>query len=56
MAEIWSLEPADVEHAQALMARHRGLSARDLTHLACCQRRGVERLQTFDRQLATAFG
>jgi predicted nucleic acid-binding protein len=56
MAEVWPLEPADVAHARALTARHPGLSARDLIHLGCCQRRGVVRIRTFDRQLATVFG
>jgi predicted nucleic acid-binding protein len=56
VADVWPLEPADVAHARALMERHRGLSARDLIHVACCQRRGVRRIRTFDRQLASAFG
>lgn len=55
MTDIWSIEAADVAHARALVARHGGLSARDLIHLASCQRRGVRRIQTYDRQLATAF-
>lgn len=55
MAELWSLEPADVTHARALLTRHSGLSARDLVHLACCERRGVARIRTFDRHLASMF-
>jgi hypothetical protein len=31
------------------VTRHPGLSARDLLHLACCRRRGVERIHIFDR-------
>ena len=53
---IWSVEPEDVHHAVALIASHPELEARDLLHLACCQRRGVDRIQTFDRALRAAFG
>ncbi|HUP24209.1 MAG TPA: type II toxin-antitoxin system VapC family toxin [Thermoanaerobaculia bacterium] len=52
---IWSIEPEDVRHAVALIASHPELESRDLLHLACCQRRGVERVQTFDRALRAAF-
>jgi predicted nucleic acid-binding protein len=53
---IWSVEPEDVRHAVALVASHPELEARALLHLACCQRRGVARVQTFDRALRAAFG
>jgi predicted nucleic acid-binding protein len=53
---IWSLEADDVLVARALTGRYPGLAARDLVHLACCRRRGVERIKTFDRGLAAAFG
>jgi predicted nucleic acid-binding protein len=56
LAEIWPVEPADVVHARILHNRHPGLGARDLLHLACCQRRGVTRIKTFDAALASAFG
>lgn len=56
LTEIWSIEEADVVHARALADRHRALGARDLIHLACCQRRGVSEIKTFDRALASAFG
>ncbi|WP_343571513.1 type II toxin-antitoxin system VapC family toxin [Mycobacterium sp.] len=56
LTESWPVEPADVFHARSLHNRHRGLGARDLLHLACCQRRGVTRIKTFDRTLASAFG
>ncbi|MGV9802759.1 type II toxin-antitoxin system VapC family toxin [Mycobacterium sp. NPDC003449] len=56
LTEIWSIEDADVVHARALADRHRALGARDLIHLACCQRRGVTEIKTFDRVLASAFG
>jgi uncharacterized protein len=45
-----------VELARSLVERHPGLGARDLLHVACCTRRGVERVKTFDRGLAAAFG
>ncbi|BBX74315.1 type II toxin-antitoxin system VapC family toxin [Mycobacterium shinjukuense] len=56
LAEIWPVEVADVVHARTLHNRHPGLGARDLLHLACCQRRGVTRIKTFDPALASAFG
>lgn len=51
---VWSVEAADVEHARALLDRNSGLGARDLLHLACCRRRGVREVQTYDRALAAA--
>lgn len=56
LAESWPIEPADVVHARSLHNRHPGLGARDLLHLSCCQRRGVARIKTFDRALASVFG
>jgi predicted nucleic acid-binding protein len=53
--EIWVVELEDVRLARALVERHRGLGARDLVHLACCTRRKVEEIKTFDRALAAAF-
>lgn len=53
--ESWGVEPADVIMARGLITTHPGLGARDLLHLACCRRRGVRRIQTFDRGLAAAF-
>lgn len=55
LAEIWPVELADVVHARALHDRHRSLRARDLLHLACCQRRGVTQIKTFDQALGSAF-
>ena len=49
---VWPLEIEDVEHANSLIESHPGLGARDLVHLACCQRRGVASIKTFDRALA----
>jgi hypothetical protein len=52
---IWPLEAQDVRLARALIDRHPALSARDLLHLACCKRREVHGVKTFDRGLADAF-
>ena len=52
--EVWPLESDDVTLGIELAARHPGLGARDLCHLASCQRRGVTRVQTFDRVLKAA--
>jgi hypothetical protein len=56
LTESWPVETADVFHARTLYNRHPGLGARDLLHVACCQRRGVTRIKTFDRALGSAFG
>ncbi len=53
--EVWSLEREDVLLARQLHEQHPGLSARDLCHLASCQRRGVSGMMTFDRNLASVF-
>ena len=52
---VWSMDSDDVELARVLVDRHPGLGARDLIHLACCMRRDVTRVATFDRALAAAF-
>jgi len=52
---VWAVEPDDIHFARMLMGRHTGLGARDLLHLACCRRREVDELKTFDRALAAAF-
>ena len=54
--EIWPLERADVYLACQLHEQYPALSARDLCHLASCQRRGVNRIKTFDQGLAAATG
>ena len=51
---VWPLEREDVMLGIELAALHPGLGARDLCHLASCQRRGVTRIQTFDRALRAA--
>ena len=53
--EVWALEQDDVILARQLHEQHRALSARDLCHLASCQRRGVSEMMTFDQALASAF-
>lgn len=55
ISKIWSVEPEDIRLARLLLDRHPSLGARDLLHLACCKRRGIVRIHTFDRGLATAF-
>lgn len=55
ISQIWSVEPEDIRLARLLLDRHPSLGARDLLHLACCKRRGIVRIQTFDRGLAAAF-
>ena len=52
---VWPVEAEDVDLARLLVDRHPGLGARDLLHVACCSRRDVVRVQTFDRGLAAAF-
>ena len=54
--EIWPVEAEDVLLARALDGEHRGLSARDLIHVASCRRRGVGQALTFDRGLAAVLG
>ena len=55
VAEVWPLEAADVHLARALESEHPGLSARDLVHVACCHRRSVQRVMTYDRGLAATM-
>ncbi len=52
--EVWPLESEDVHLAFRLYEQFPSLSARDLCHLASCQRRNVNRIKTFDKGLATA--
>jgi predicted nucleic acid-binding protein len=52
---VWSVEAEDVHSARLLVHQHAALGARDLLHLACCRRRGVRTIKTFDRSLAAAF-
>lgn len=52
---IWPIEPDDIELARSMVDAHPGLGARDLLHLACCKRRSLDSVKTFDRGLAAAF-
>jgi len=52
---VWPVEREDVRLAHGLLTRHPELGARDLLHLACCRRRQVDEIRTFDRALAAAF-
>ena len=52
--EVWPLEREDIILGVELAIRHPALGARDLCHLASCQRRGVTRIRTFDRALRAA--
>jgi predicted nucleic acid-binding protein len=52
---VWPVEAEDVRLARSLAGAHGALGARDLLHLACCRRRRVDQMKTFDRPLATAF-
>ena len=52
--QIWPLEEADVILARQLHSAHPTLAARDLCHLASCQRRGVQEIMTFDEALGAA--
>lgn len=54
--EVWPLEREDVYLAYRLHEQFPALSARDLCHLASCQRRGIGRIKTFDQGLASAAG
>ena len=53
--EVWPLEQEDVLLARQLHEQYPTLSARDLCHLASCQRRGIDEMMTFDQGLASAF-
>ncbi|UCC71506.1 MAG: type II toxin-antitoxin system VapC family toxin [Gemmatimonadota bacterium] len=52
---VWPIEPEDARFARLLVERYAELGARGLLHLACCKRRDIEEIKTFDRALAAAF-
>lgn len=54
--DVWPVDADDVHLARALAESQPALGARDLIHVACCRRRGVARIKTFDRALESAFG
>lgn len=53
---VWPVEEEDVRLARILAEQYEGLGARDLIHLACCRRRDITEVKTFDRALAAAAG
>lgn len=53
--DIWDVESADIGETRAVVEQYPALGARDLLHLACCKRRGINSIRTFDRTLASAF-
>lgn len=53
--EVWAIDEGDVRHARDLAEELPHLGARDLLHVACCRRREVTRVRTFDRALAALF-
>ena len=55
VGDVWAIEPVDVRLARDLADKHAALGARDLLHLACCMRRGVSEVKSFDRGLASCF-
>jgi uncharacterized protein len=55
IADVWAVEPADVALARELVDANPSLGARDLLHMACCKRRDVTRIKTYDRALAAAM-
>jgi len=55
LTTTWPIEESDVRAARDLAISKSGLSARDLLHLAVCQRRGADALLSFDRALVAAF-
>ncbi len=52
---VHSIDGEDVRAARTLAETNPQLGARDLIHLAVCRRHGVERIETFDRALASAL-
>ena len=55
LATVWPIDDSDARAARDLAATAAGLGARDLIHLAVCQRYGVGEILSFDRALAAAF-
>ena len=50
--DVWPLDRDDVILARQLRDQFPEIGARDLCHFACCRRRGVSRIRTFDKGLA----
>lgn len=49
--EVWSVEADDVRLARDPAGTQPNLGARDLLHLACCKRRDVTQIKTYERAL-----
>lgn len=56
VVDVWAVEAEDVYLARALDGEHPGLAARDLIHVACCRRRSVSEVLTFDRAFGAVMG
>jgi predicted nucleic acid-binding protein len=54
--EVFPVEEVDVVRAKDLLGTHPALSARDALHTAVMQRRGIERVLTFDRGFDAVAG
>jgi predicted nucleic acid-binding protein len=52
--DIWSIEVEDVWLARTLVDGYPALGARDLLHLACCRRRNLTEIKSYDRALSAA--
>jgi hypothetical protein len=55
VVDVWPVEAEDVHLDRALVSEPPGLGARYLVHVACCRRRRVSDLMTFDRGLRAAM-
>jgi uncharacterized protein len=55
MDQIIPIDQDMVLHARHLADAFPGLTARDLLHLAACQRNKIKDIKTFDRNLLSAF-
>jgi predicted nucleic acid-binding protein len=55
LGAIWQIERDDIDLARSLSEQYPGIGARDLIHVACCTRRGVDRIKTYDPVLEAIF-
>lgn len=53
--QVIPIDAETVLHGCNLADRHPGLTARDLIHLAVCQRNNIKEIKTYDRNLHGAF-
>ncbi len=47
--EVYPIEATDIHRAHDVLRGRQGISSRDALHVAVMQRRGVERIMSFDR-------